>query len=76
MTDRVAEFAALGCALPADERLRLLSLLLQSLHVDALGDVDAAWMAEIERRVAAHERGEGELFEVEDVMNEAARIAP
>jgi len=76
MTDRVAELAALGCALPADERLRLLSLLLQSLHEDALDDVDAAWMAEIERRVASHERGEGELFEVEDVMNEAARIAP
>ncbi len=76
MADRVAELAALGCALPAHERLRLLSLLLQSLHEDALGDVDAAWMAEIERRVASHERGDGELFDVDDVMNDAARIAP
>jgi hypothetical protein len=41
-----------------------------------LGYVDAAWKQEIERRVAAHERGEGELFEMDDVMNDAARIAP
>lgn len=76
MVDRVAEIAALSRALPAHERLRLLTLLLQSLREDALGDVDAAWVAEIERRVASHERGDGELFEVDDVMNDAARIAP
>lgn len=76
MADRVSEIAALGCKLPTHERLRLLSLLLQSLHNDALGEVDAAWMVEIERRVASHERGDGELFEVDDVMNDAARIAP
>lgn len=76
MVDRVAEIAALSRALSVHERLRLLTLLLQSLREDALGDVDAAWVAEIERRVASHERGDGELFEVDDVMNDAARIAP
>lgn len=76
MVDRVAEIAALGRALSVHERLRLLTLLFQSLREDALGDVDAAWVAEIERRVASHERGDGELFEMDDVMNDAARIAP
>ncbi|GJI87735.1 MULTISPECIES: addiction module protein [Duganella] len=70
MVDRVAELAALGCALPAHERLRLLTLLLESLREDALVDVDAAWIAEIERRVASHEQGDCELFEVHDVMRE------
>lgn len=76
MVDRVAEIAALSRALSVHERIRLLTLLLQSLREDALGDVDAAWVEEIERRVASHERGDGELFEVDDVMNDAARIAP
>ncbi|MES2350333.1 MAG: addiction module protein [Pseudomonadota bacterium] len=76
MVDRVAELAAQGRALPAHERLRLLTLLLESLREDALANVDAAWVAEIERRVASHEQGDGELFEVDDVMRDAARIAP
>jgi hypothetical protein len=40
------------------------------------GVAETAWTAEIERRVHAHERGEGELFEVEAVMAEAEKIAP
>jgi len=38
--------------------------------------VEDAWNKEIERRVAAHERGEGRLYGVDEVMAEAARIAP
>jgi putative addiction module component (TIGR02574 family) len=41
-----------------------------------LAEVEAAWAEEIERRVAAHERGEVETFAAEDVMAEARRIAP
>lgn len=76
MNDRVAELAAQGRALSAEERVRLLDLLLESLHETSPHQLDNAWSKEIERRVAAHERGEGELFDMDDVLAEAARIAP
>lgn len=76
MVDLVAELAARGRSLPPEERVRLLDLLLESLHDASGSDVEDAWNKEIERRVAAHERGEGRLYEVDEVMAEAARIAP
>lgn len=39
-------------------------------------ELEDAWTAEIERRVAAYERGEGKLYTADEVMAEAARIAP
>lgn len=42
----------------------------------AAEELEAAWAREIERRVAAHERGEGRLYEADEVMAEAARMAP
>lgn len=76
MTDLVAELADRSRALTPEQRVRLLDLLLESLHQSPATEVDAAWNVEIERRVAAYERGEAELHEAEDVMAEAARIAP
>ena len=76
MPDRVEEIAAQGRTLAPEERVRLLDLLLESLDQAPGTGVDAAWAAEIERRVHAHERGEGELFDVEAVMAEAEKIAP
>ena len=76
MTDRVEELAAEGRALTPDQRVRLLDLLLESLDEPPSDALDKAWAAEVERRVRAHERGEGELFDVEDVMAEAEKIAP
>ena len=76
MPDRVEEIAAQGRTLPPEERVRLLDLLLESLDERPTGAIEAAWAAEIERRVRAHERGEGELFDVEAVMVEAESIAP
>jgi putative addiction module component (TIGR02574 family) len=76
MPDLVAELAAQGRSLPPEERVRLLDLLLESLHETSPDNVEEAWNKEIERRVAAHDRGEGQLYELEDVMTEAARIAP
>jgi putative addiction module component (TIGR02574 family) len=76
MTDRVSELAAQGRSLSPEERVRLLDLLLESLHDPSSAEVERAWQVEIERRVAAHERGEGRLYDVQDVMAEAARIAP
>jgi putative addiction module component (TIGR02574 family) len=76
MPDLVAELAEQARTLPADERSRLVELLLESLHESPLAEVDAAWTKEIERRVAAHERGEVETYAAEDVFAEARRIAP
>jgi putative addiction module component (TIGR02574 family) len=76
MSDRVEEIAAQGRSLPPEERVRLLDLLLESLEEPAGRTLEQAWAAEIERRVLAHQRGEGELFDVEDVMAEAEKLAP
>jgi putative addiction module component (TIGR02574 family) len=76
MPDPVADLAEQARGLPAEERARLVDLLLESLHEPPLAEVEAAWSREIERRVAAHERGEVETFAAEDVFAEARRIAP
>ena len=76
MGDRVLELAAQTKGMSAEERVRLLALVLESLEVGAPSLADAAWATEIERRVAAHERGEGKLYDLEEVMAEAAKIAP
>jgi len=76
MPDLVAELAEQARTLPAGERSRLVELLLESLHESPLAEVEAAWAKEVERRVAAHERGEVETFAAEDVFAEARRIAP
>jgi putative addiction module component (TIGR02574 family) len=76
MTDRVSELANAGRTLSAEDRVRLLDLLLESLDEESGGKPDDIWKAEIERRVAAHEKGEGELLDLDQVMDEASRIAP
>ncbi len=76
MADLVAELAEKGRSLPPEERVRLLDLLLESLHDASSRGVEDAWNQEIGRRVAAHERGEGRLYDVDEVMAEATRIAP
>ena len=76
MTDIVAELADRGRSLAPDDRSRLVELLLESLHEPPLSDIEAAWDAEIVRRVQAHKRGEVETFAAEEVFAEARRIAP
>ena len=75
MPDFVAELADQARGLPVEERSRLVDLLLESLHEPPLAEVEAAWAAEVERRVAAFERGEVKTFAAEDVFAEARRIA-
>lgn len=75
MADLGTELATQGRTLPPVERVRLLDLLLESLHESSTTEIENAWEAEISRRVASHERGEGKLHDAEDVMAEAARIA-
>ena len=76
MPDLVSELAEQARTLPAEERSRLVDLLLESLHEPPLAEVEAAWEKEIARRVAAYERGEVQTYAAEDVFAEARRIAP
>jgi hypothetical protein len=41
----------------------------------APSDVQDAWNKEIERRIAAHERGEMKVYDLDEVMDEARRLA-
>jgi len=73
MPDPVAEQ---GRKPSPEDRVRLLDLLVESLQPTPVLLSDEAWVHEIERRVAAHERGEGTLHALDDVMAEARRLAP
>ena len=49
--------------------------LLDSLRDAPLSEIEAAWDLEIEKRVAAYDRGELEAFSAENVFAEARRLA-
>ena len=76
MPDLVAELAGRSSAYPVECRANLADLILGTLHEPSPSEIEAAWDKEIERRVAAYERGEVETFSAEDVFAEARRIAP
>jgi hypothetical protein len=76
MTDLVTELAAQGRTLPPAERVCLLDLLRESLHETSTSEIKAGWNADISCRVACNERGEVRFYDAEEVMAEAARIAP
>lgn len=75
MADQVAELAQQGRALPPEDRSRLVEILLESLHEGSLADVEAAWDAEVERRLAAHDRGEIVALDGEAVLARARSLA-
>ena len=75
MKDQVVELAERGKALPIDDRSRLVDMLLESLHEASLGEVEAAWDEEAERRLAAYDRGEVEAFDGEEVLAKAHALA-
>jgi len=76
MADPVADIVERAKSLEPEDRVRLVELLLDSLHDGPIAEVEAAWEQEIRRRVEAFERGEVETFSAEDVFAEARRIAP
>ena len=61
-------------ALNAEERAKLAESMLESLHVP-VSEIEAAWAEEIERRVAAFDRGEIPAYPAEDVFAEARRLS-
>lgn len=75
MPDQVSELAERGKALTPTDRERLVDLLLESLHEPSLAEVDAAWEAEIERRLAEYDRGETHAIDAAEVFAKAAKIA-
>ncbi|MBS0448522.1 MAG: addiction module protein [Proteobacteria bacterium] len=76
MPDTVTELAKQGRALAAKDRERLVDLLLDSLDEAPDPEIEEAWRVEIRRRVTAYERGEAVLYDADDVLAEAKRIAP
>jgi putative addiction module component (TIGR02574 family) len=61
--------------LPADERSRLVDVLLDSLREGELAEIESAWAIEIERGVKSYERGEATLVPAEEVFAKARVIA-
>jgi putative addiction module component (TIGR02574 family) len=60
-------------ALTPEDRAKLAESMLESLH-SPLAEIEQAWNEEIERRVAAFDRGEIPAYPAEDVFAEARRI--
>jgi putative addiction module component (TIGR02574 family) len=60
-------------ALTPEDRAKLAESMLESLHAP-LAEIEQAWNEEIERRVAAFDRGEIPAYPAEDVFAEARRI--
>jgi putative addiction module component (TIGR02574 family) len=61
-------------ALSAEERAKLAESMLESLQAP-VSEIEAAWAEEIERRVAAFDRGEIPSYAAEDVFAEARRLS-
>ncbi len=75
MNDHVLELAEMGKALAPEDRSRLVDMLLESLHEGSLGEVQAAWDDEVERRLAAYDRGEVQSIDGEKVLAKARALA-
>ena len=57
-------------SLPESERAEIAASLIESLDSGTDDDVDAAWAAEIQRRIASIDHGEVKLIPWTDVMIE------
>jgi putative addiction module component (TIGR02574 family) len=75
MSATLQELEQQARSLSPDERARLADVLLESLRDAPLAEIEATWDREIEKRVAAYDRGELETFSAESVFAEARRLA-
>ncbi len=71
MSALLVELEQQARTLSPDERAHLAKVLLESLHDTSLSEIENEWQREIERRVAAYERGEVQSYSAEDVFSEA-----
>jgi putative addiction module component (TIGR02574 family) len=60
--------------LPRQERAFLADRLLSSLDEEVLNEVDAAWIAEAERRFEEYKSGKRQVVSAQDVFTEADRV--
>ncbi|KNZ30709.1 MAG: hypothetical protein AD742_21125 [Methylibium sp. NZG] len=74
MPDPVAELVERGMSLSAEDRARLVDLLLETLEGAPNPGVDEAWRAELRSRVSAYERGDAVLHDADAVIAEATRL--
>lgn len=74
MSALLAELEQQACTLLPEERAQLVEVLLESLHDSALSEIETAWEQEIEKRVAAFDKGETQTFPAEEVFAEARRM--
>ena len=75
MPDQLADLVKRARALPPDERERLVDELLESLNEPAAAELNAAWEAEIGRRLGEYDRGEVQAIDAEEVFAKARRLA-
>jgi len=68
MSSLLDELSQKARTLTADERTRLAHELLESVEREVAPDIQAAWDAEIVKRVACYERGEAILAPAEDAF--------
>jgi putative addiction module component (TIGR02574 family) len=57
-----------------EERSQLVDVLLESLRETPLVDIEREWNVEIEKRIAAYDKGEIASFAAADVFAEARRL--
>lgn len=74
MSALLAELEQQACTLLPEERAQLAEVLLESLHDSSLSEIEFEWEREIEKRVAAFDRGELQTYPAEDVFAEARRM--
>lgn len=68
MSSLLEELSQTARTLTADERRQLAHELLESVEREVAPDIQAAWDAEIAKRVACYERGDATLIAAEDVF--------
>jgi putative addiction module component (TIGR02574 family) len=74
MSQDYAEIEKSARLLSPEERARLAEAMTESLREAMPAEIEAAWEAEIRRRVDAYERGEATLIPAEDVFAKARKI--
>ena len=74
MSQDYAKLELAARSLPAEERAHLVDTLLESLREGKVAEVEAAWEAEIARRVAAYDSGTVTLVAAEEVFAKARSI--
>ena len=75
MPDQVTDLVNRGRALAPEDRERLVDQLLESLNEPAAAELNEAWEAEIEKRLAQYDQGEVTALDAEAVFAKARCIA-